>query len=176
MQTIYVFAAPLPRRHIAGLSIASKNLAFLEVDMDGMIPAATTVFQSPNLPSAEARRRRDATKISRKRVPVVCPDAPGTQEGRDRVGTRLIGATAELKNALPGHRNIGQVGVGNQDVWHLADIGLGRIANDTEFQKLSNSRIGRLARQCLRQGEVLGWLLSVLMFGQVYHPDFFPDV
>src|SRR5262245_7093258 len=44
-----ILAAPLPSRHVRRRSVARERLAFLEVDVDRMIPAAAAVPQVPDL-------------------------------------------------------------------------------------------------------------------------------
>ena len=52
-----ILPASLCRWDIACLTVAGEGLALLEVDVDGVIPAAAVVFQVPDLTRAESRRR-----------------------------------------------------------------------------------------------------------------------
>src|SRR6185312_124904 len=62
-QTIYVLPSLLPSRNITGASVSSEDLAFFKVDVNGMVPSASTVLQSPDFARAETRRRGNASVI-----------------------------------------------------------------------------------------------------------------
>src|SRR5256885_3887752 len=48
-EAVHVLAAALPRRHVAQAAIAGEDLAFLEVDVDRVIPATAAGLQGPDL-------------------------------------------------------------------------------------------------------------------------------
>src|SRR5579864_144064 len=76
-QTIHVFAALLPRRHVRSAAVAGQDLAFFKVDVNGMVPSAATVLQCPHFARAVLRQRRDAAEAGVERCSgLVCFDAP----------------------------------------------------------------------------------------------------
>ena len=175
-QTIDVFAAPLPWRHVAGLPVAGKDLAFLEVDVDGVIPATAAVLQRPDLARAHPGRRRNPPDARVEHRPVVVRfDAPGAEPDRRRIGDVLRAAPAELEQPCARHGNARQVGVWNHRVWHLAHVGPGRIPHDPELQELPDARILRLPREGLAQRHILLRSPAVLVLAQVDQPDLVVD-
>src|SRR2546428_7041847 len=76
VETINVLAPPLPRRHVAGTSVAGEDLALLEVDVDRVIPVVLLVDQGPDLASAGSGRCRDSPEDCRMRYVFPRPDAP----------------------------------------------------------------------------------------------------
>src|SRR5712691_6974855 len=94
-QTIDVFAALLPWRHVARTPVAGKDLAFLEVDVDRVIPATAAVLQRPDLARAHLGRRRNPPDARVQHRPVVVRfDAPGAEADRRRIGYFLRAAPA----------------------------------------------------------------------------------
>src|SRR5882724_10954409 len=63
-QTIHVFAAFFPRRHIGCAAIAGKNLTLFKVDVNRMIPSCAGILQSPDFTGARCGRRGDPAIVS----------------------------------------------------------------------------------------------------------------
>src|SRR5438067_8952377 len=81
VQAIDVLAPLLPCRNVGGASVAGEDDAFLEVDVDGVVPAAAAVLDRPDLARASSGRRRDAAKVGIKHLSLVIRlDAPGAKE------------------------------------------------------------------------------------------------
>src|SRR5512140_568465 len=126
-QAVDVLAAALPGGNVGGAAVAGDDLAFLEVDVDGVIPAAAAVLQRPLLEGvgAAARSGRDAAVARvQHRALVVGLDAPGTREvrlaGRERL--RCTGAPLEV----PGAGDCPEGRVGDERIRNLALVGNGR--------------------------------------------------
>src|SRR5262249_42971645 len=146
---INVLAAPLPRRHLAGTSIAGEDLPFLEVDVDRVIPAPAVVLQGPDLAGAIFWRCRDPTEVRVELVSIVRPDAPGAAKRRDGVVGRLVGAIPEHERPVPGDGNLREIGVRDHHGWHLADVRSRWIADDPKLEELADARIARTTRERL---------------------------
>ena len=59
---------------------------------------------------------------------------------------------------------------------NLAQIRLGRICGDAEFQDLSDAGIRRLTRQCVSNRTICRRFLAILVFAEVDQPDFVAQV
>src|SRR3954453_22709142 len=93
LQPVDVFAAPLCQRHIAQTAIASENLAFFEVDVDGVIPAAATVLEMPDFTRSRLWHSGEPAEVGREALAAVGLDRPGSVIRR--------AAAAELEGAFP---------------------------------------------------------------------------
>ena len=176
-EAVDVLATLFPRWDVAGLAVAGENLALLEVDVDRVIPAAAAVFQRPDLAGAVARRRGDPAEVRGERSPgIIRLDAPGAKERRDGVVGRLVGAPVKLEFPLRCHGNLGKIRVRDQDVRHLAPVGIRRIPDDPELEELPDAGIVRFSRERLAEREVFVRSLPILMLSQVHHPDLLPDL
>src|SRR3954469_11017593 len=98
LEPVHVLPAPLCQRHIAQTAIASENLAFFEVDVDGVIPAAAAVLKMPYLAGARLRHGREAAEVGRETLAAIRLDCPG----------EVISAAAapELEGAFARDRNL----------------------------------------------------------------------
>src|SRR5262245_16625493 len=136
-----VLPALLLRRDIARLAVTGEGLALLEVDVDGVIPAAAVIFQVPDLARAEFRRRRDPAEVRGEKEALVRRDAPRAFARRDGVPAPLDGIPAELESPLADYRNLGQIRVRDQGGRHLTFVGIGRVASNAELQELADAGI-----------------------------------
>src|SRR5258706_14423016 len=102
-----------------------EDLPLLEVDVDGVVPAAAAILQGPLLAGAVAGSRRDAAIVGIEHGTVVRLDAPRPDERRDFspaarrrrnqrqavAGQGGLARTApELEGAGPRDRNGGEIG------------------------------------------------------------------
>ncbi|MCY1450482.1 hypothetical protein D9M71_672910 [compost metagenome] len=147
VQPVDVLASTFPGRDVGELAVAGEDLPLLEVDVDGVVPAAAAVLQGPDLAGAEARRRRDTAEVRSEHVAAVGLDAPGAEEAGDRIAGGLLGAAAELEGALRRHGDLRQVGVRTEHRGNLALVRTGRVAGDAELQEAADTGVVRLARQ-----------------------------
>src|SRR5205823_6181894 len=143
-QPVDVLAPLLPGGHVPGATVAGEDLTLLEVDVDGVVPAAAAVLQRPGPAGVLARRRRDPADVRGAHVSAIGLHSPGAEERADRIAGRLLGAASELEGPGARDRNLRQVRIRDQDGGHLADVGGGRIAHDAEFEELADARILRL--------------------------------
>ncbi len=172
-QTIHVFAAFFPRRHIGCAAIAGKNLAFFKVDVDWVVPSCTGVLERPDFTRARCRGSGNPSIVSLEHGSTISLNAPGIFIRRI---SEVFCAAAELKRAFANHRDVREIGVGNHLCRNLAQIGLGRVCGDAEFQNLTNARIGRFTSQRVCYRAVCRRFLAILMFTNVHQPDFIPKV
>src|SRR4051812_9180774 len=110
-EPVDVLAALLPRRHVRGAAVPGEDLAFLEVDVDRVIPSAAAVLDRPDLASPVLGSSRDAAEVGVQHPVVVGLDAPRSEEGADRVVRVLASTQAELEHALTHHRDLREIGV-----------------------------------------------------------------
>src|SRR2546425_4094128 len=78
MQPVDVFASPLPRRHIRGATVARQDLAFLEMNVNGVVPSAAVINEVPHFAAAELRRCRDPAVVRIERWTAIGRDPPWT--------------------------------------------------------------------------------------------------
>src|SRR5438067_8171689 len=70
-QPVDVFPPLLCQRErnvIPPIVLSRKDLAFLEVDVNRVVPTAASVGQRPDLTGAKGGRRRNPTEVSRERI------------------------------------------------------------------------------------------------------------
>src|SRR6185369_14035375 len=141
-----VLAPALPGRNVSSTSVASQSLALLEVNMNRVIPATTTVFQCPYLSGTETWRRRDTAKVGCERSSLVVSfNTPWPEERRHGVVGCLISAAVEFEDTFTSHGNSRQVRIRNQRGGHLTYIGLCGVACYAELEESSDTRIRRVA-------------------------------
>src|SRR3954470_1759705 len=175
-EPVDVLAALLPRRHVRGAAVAGEDLAFLEVDVDGVIPSAAAVLDRPDLASPVPGSSRDASEVGVQHPVVVGLHAPRSEEGADRVVRVLASTGAELEHALTHHRDLREIGVRDHRARNLAQVRCRGVAHDAELQEPADAGVLRLARERVAQGQVLRRLLPVRMLAQVDHVDALADL
>src|SRR5215813_15553434 len=84
-QPVDILAALLPGWNVCGASIASQDLSFFKMNMNGMVPAAAGIHQGPYFTRTEARRRGDTAKVRIQPDAAVGAYSPRTAPGGDGV-------------------------------------------------------------------------------------------
>src|SRR5262245_26295886 len=82
-EPIDVLASPFPRRHLVGTSVASEDLALLEMNVDRVIPATAVILQSPDLASAVLWGGGDPPEVCIELVSIIRADSPGAAKRCD---------------------------------------------------------------------------------------------
>src|SRR4029079_15066681 len=81
-QPVDVLASAFRRRDVGGAAVTLEDLSLLEMDVDGMIPAAAAVAEAPDLAGAHARRGGDPAEVGVEHHTAVGLDAPRAVERR----------------------------------------------------------------------------------------------
>ena len=76
VQPVDVLPAALCQRHVGQAAVSSQDLAFLEMDVNRVVPPAAIVDQVPDFSRPESRRGREPAVIRGQLDPTVGTDAP----------------------------------------------------------------------------------------------------
>src|SRR5436190_21314375 len=75
-QAVDVFASCFPGRNVGSASVAGKDLPFLKVNVDRVVPAAAGIRECPYLARAKLRGSGDTGKVRVESGPAVSGNSP----------------------------------------------------------------------------------------------------